>query len=1563
MAPSRWLEIQEILADAIERPAEERDALLDVRCAGDAALREEVESLLLASDSGGVVDQLTRVLKPARAWVRKPVTEWSGRRVAQYLVQDAVGYGGMAVVYRARDERLGRQVALKFLSPFLSADRDAMSRFVAEARAAAALDHPNVCTIFEIGETAEGQLFIAMPLYDGETLQERLDRGRFTFDEALHVVQQLARGLEHAHESGIVHRDVKPSNIVILPDRTAKILDFGIARVHDAPIAEPALLGTISYMSPEQASRGPIDCRSDIWSLAVVTHQMLTGERPFQGGDSPAVLRAILHQDPRLTTTEYPDVPAKIDRVLRRALAKAPNQRHATMALFAAELSALATDKPIEHLWRSFDDSTRISTTERRRAAVLVTVVSDYLALVEHMSPSEAHRLIARVRDLAVDVMREYGGLVNQAIGEEIVSLFGVPAAHEDDDLRAVRAALELHARVRALEEPGRRPDVELRIQSGLHIGPVVARRLHEGPRRYDIVGEPAAVASRLAVLAPPDELWVSPQTQRLVGPYVYGSACSPVVLDSHHGPVTPFRLLGETGIATRLEASTRTGLTPYVGRLSELSTLKERVRLAATMSGSVLAVVGEPGAGKSRLLHELQHSLEGDASVRVLTARCRAYGDIVPYGVFVQILCAALDLQPPLASADAVVARIRALDPSLDPFVPLFLHLLSVASDVYVLPRHLRGEDLQAALLDALAALMAVMGRRGPLLVLIEDWHWADTGSRAALMRVAELVVSYPFVLIVTSREQRSGEEWPPHTVRLGLGRLDFAASVAILESVLRVRHVADPLARWLYDRAGGNPFFLEQMCTALLEQQAVVVLDGEARGEGALTLPDTIQGVIRARLDNLPAQALEVARVASVIGWEFDHALLAEVVPPDVDLRPAIAAVEAAGLIQQTTAGRTIAYRFTHALTQDVCYDSLVGHQRKALHEAIGRALASTHPERMDERDALLAHHFSRAEDWPSAIRFGRRAAERAIALSQFGDAMGALDQVIEWARHLPDRQHHVVADLLLQQERVCETLGLRARQQQLIDQLIDHLAHEEASARLAEVSLRQGDLSTLLRRFDAADRALGTALRFGEERGDTTLVRSALRSLGLLRWHEGRHAEALDITRRVLAADRECDDELAVAGDLANSGAILRAMGDYEGARSKLEEALAMPALRNDPKKLVYTQHNLANVYRALGDLDRALECLTHSDEIARYHLLPIQRSFHLTSIAHIELQQGRIETALETYRNAVDLSRRARHADGLVQALRMLGTALLGLARYDEALPCLQEAAQLFAQLEDRVSEAEMRSGVAQILERSSPDAAAEAWQAVLTLQRRRGDSRGELEAREGLARTKRSKGADEAIPAFESALALAATIGERPREATIHNVLGILEWERGSYASALRHYESALALVRGSGIRADEAVILNSLGACLTCLNRPDEARTILEESLTLSRESGERQLEAHALAALGHVALNGHDWNAAADWFERSRAARHEIGDRTGEGWMYLRLAEVHRRIGDDASAVADAGAAAAAAAESGDDALAAACVEAARTIHNQRSGEATDAALHHRTRRSASHV
>jgi tetratricopeptide (TPR) repeat protein len=348
----------------------------------------------------------------------------------------------------------------------------------------------------------------------------------------------------------------------------------------------------------------------------------------------------------------------------------------------------------------------------------------------------------------------------------------------------------------------------------------------------------------------------------------------------------------------------------------------------------------------------------------------------------------------------------------------------------------------------------------------------------------------------------------------------LDFPASVAIMESVLGVRRVSETLARGLYDRAGGNPFFLEQMCAALLEQQAVTVRDDEAvveGGEGALSLPETVQGVIRARLDNLGSQALEIVRVASVIGREFDHALLAVVVPASVDLGPAIAALESAGLIERTSAAPTIGYRFTHALTQEVCYDSLVGHQRKMLHGAIGRALESTPANRMDDGAALLAITSGARKTGPPPSGSAAGPPSGRSRSSQFADALSTIDQALERAGRLPGGgDGDLTADLLLQQERLCETLGLRARQQRIIDSLIARLAREGSSVRLAEVYLRQGDLSTLLKRFDAADRALATALRIGQERGDNTLLRSALRSLGLLRWHEGRHAEALEITQ---------------------------------------------------------------------------------------------------------------------------------------------------------------------------------------------------------------------------------------------------------------------------------------------------------------------------------------------------------------------------------------------------------------------------------------------------------------
>ena len=264
----------------------------------------------------------------------------TGRTVAHFRIGEPLGSGGMGVVYQAEDLRLGRLVALKFLAPELVRDPAAKERFLTEARAASALEHANLCTILEVGESEEGLLFLAMPRYDGESLDRRIARGHLAVEEALDLVSQAARGLAKAHQHGIVHRDVKPSNLFVTSDGVVKVMDFGIAKLMGevGPTRTGASLGTPSYMAPEQALGETVDARADVWSLGVVLYEMLAGRRPFIGGSGVAVVYAVLHETPAPLARVRPEAPEDLDRILSRMLAKTPEDRYANAAEVLADL-------------------------------------------------------------------------------------------------------------------------------------------------------------------------------------------------------------------------------------------------------------------------------------------------------------------------------------------------------------------------------------------------------------------------------------------------------------------------------------------------------------------------------------------------------------------------------------------------------------------------------------------------------------------------------------------------------------------------------------------------------------------------------------------------------------------------------------------------------------------------------------------------------------------------------------------------------------------------------------------------------------------------------------------------------------------------------------------------------------------------------------------------------------------------------------------------------------------------------------------------------------------------
>jgi serine/threonine protein kinase/Tol biopolymer transport system component len=265
-----------------------------------------------------------------------------GLGIGHYTILEHLGGGGMGVVYKAEDARLERTVALKFLPPELTRDPVAKARFLQEARAASALDHPNVCTIHEVDETEDGQLYLAMPCYDGETLKRRLERGPLPLDEAIDIAIQIGQGLAKAHRQGIVHRDIKPANLIVTDDGIAKILDFGLAKLAGAAGLTRAgyALGTPSYMSPEQA-RGEVDHRTDIWALGVVLYEMIAGRPPFRAETDQGIIYSLLTEEPEALSKARPGVPAEIERIVGRMLAKDPNDRYPTMGEALADLRAL----------------------------------------------------------------------------------------------------------------------------------------------------------------------------------------------------------------------------------------------------------------------------------------------------------------------------------------------------------------------------------------------------------------------------------------------------------------------------------------------------------------------------------------------------------------------------------------------------------------------------------------------------------------------------------------------------------------------------------------------------------------------------------------------------------------------------------------------------------------------------------------------------------------------------------------------------------------------------------------------------------------------------------------------------------------------------------------------------------------------------------------------------------------------------------------------------------------------------------------------------------------------
>ena len=357
-----WQQVKEIFEGALEREGSEREAFLDRACTGDVALRQEVDSLLRSYGQAGSFMEAPAVALAAESLMGEQKKLVVGQVVKHYQVLGSIGEGGMGEVYLAKDTILGRRVALKVLPEYVGKNPDRLRRFKQEARSASTLNHPNVCVIHEIGETEDGRPFIAMENIEGVTLRQRLNDREMKLGDALDIAIQVADALTAAHEASIVHRDIKPENIMIRRDGYVKVFDFGLAKLTEqrrqpegatkstllVNSSPGTVMGTAAYMSPEQARGVTVDERTDIWSLGVVLYEMVSGQAPFTGQTPTDVVIAIVEKDPQTLSHHLPDIPAELERIVRKALRKDADQRYQIVKEMAIDLRSLRKDLEVD---------------------------------------------------------------------------------------------------------------------------------------------------------------------------------------------------------------------------------------------------------------------------------------------------------------------------------------------------------------------------------------------------------------------------------------------------------------------------------------------------------------------------------------------------------------------------------------------------------------------------------------------------------------------------------------------------------------------------------------------------------------------------------------------------------------------------------------------------------------------------------------------------------------------------------------------------------------------------------------------------------------------------------------------------------------------------------------------------------------------------------------------------------------------------------------------------------------------------------------------------------------
>ncbi len=641
------------------------------------------------------------------------------------------------------------------------------------------------------------------------------------------------------------------------------------------------------------------------------------------------------------------------------------------------------------HLAEKIRISKSVLEGERKQVTVLFADLKGSMELLADRDPEEARQILDPVLERLMAAVHRYEGTVNQVMGDGIMALFGAPVAHEDHAVRACYAALAMQEAMRRYAEEVRRTHgLAVQIRVGLNSGDVVVRAIgNDLHMDYSAIGQTTHLAARMEQLATPGSILLTAATLRLVEGLVRVNALGPVPVKGLTEPVDVFELVEASAIRRRLQAAATRGLTRFVGRETELVALQQALARAEAGHGQVVALVGEAGVGKSRLVYELVHSHRTQGWL-VLESASVSYGKATPYFPVIDLLkryAHVEDRDEPRTVRAKVTGHVLTLDEALQDTMPALLALLDVLPEDSPFLK-LDPPQRRQRTLDALKRVLLRESQVQPLLLVFEDLHWIDTETQALLDSLVERLPTARLLLLVNYRpEYQHGWGSKTYYTQLRLDPLPPVSAEEFLQALLGDDPSLAPLKQLLIARTQGNPFFLEESVRTLVETGVLVGERGAyrlAQPVESLQMPATVQAILAARIDRLPPEDKRLLQTAAVIGTEVPWPLLQAIADaPEEALHRGLGQLQAAEFLYETSLFPEHAYTFKHALTHEVAYNSLLQERRRALHTRIVEAIEGLSADRLTEQVERLAHHALRGEVWDKALAYCRQAGAKAF------------------------------------------------------------------------------------------------------------------------------------------------------------------------------------------------------------------------------------------------------------------------------------------------------------------------------------------------------------------------------------------------------------------------------------------------------------------------------------------------------------------------------------------------------------------------------------------------------